>query len=234
MGMGDMGGVYMLWSLLLLAVWAGVYLLRRRLRRKLLWMGWTTALLGLSEPLFVPRYWSPPTLFDLAARTGFDLESLVFAFAAGGLAACALDALTGREPRPLPAMERDLPRHRWHRLALLSPVLLFIPLHLLTPLNPIYSACLALAGGALSTAACRPDLAPRLAYGALIFLAIYFVFFWSLAATHPSYVPAVWNLPALSGVLLLGVPLEELLFAATLGAAWSGFYEHVFWRRAAA
>lgn len=30
--------------------------------------------LGLTEPLFVPAYWNPPTLWDLARQVGFDLE----------------------------------------------------------------------------------------------------------------------------------------------------------------
>ncbi len=44
-----------------------------------------TALLGLTEPIYVPRYWTPPSLFELAQRTGFDIESLIFAFAIRGI-----------------------------------------------------------------------------------------------------------------------------------------------------
>jgi hypothetical protein len=36
--------------------------------------------------LFVPGHWSPPSVFDLAHRTGFDTESLILCFAIGGLA----------------------------------------------------------------------------------------------------------------------------------------------------
>jgi hypothetical protein len=32
----------------------------------------------LTEPLFVPDYWNPPSLFDLARRSGFDIESVIF------------------------------------------------------------------------------------------------------------------------------------------------------------
>ena len=41
--------------------------------------------LGLSEPLFVPGYWNPPSLFNLAQKTGFDIESILFSFAIGGI-----------------------------------------------------------------------------------------------------------------------------------------------------
>ena len=30
-----------------------------------------TMLLGLTEPAFVPTYWNPPTLWNLARQTGF-------------------------------------------------------------------------------------------------------------------------------------------------------------------
>lgn len=51
-----------------------------------------TAPFGLTEPLFVPEYWNPPTLFDLAQRTGFDLESLIFCFGIGGVSSVLYSA----------------------------------------------------------------------------------------------------------------------------------------------
>ena len=46
-------------------------------RRVMLWASVLTTPFGLTEPLFIPRYWNPPSLFGLAQRTGFDLESLI-------------------------------------------------------------------------------------------------------------------------------------------------------------
>ena len=57
------------------------------------------------------------------------------------------------------------------------------------------------------------------------------VFFATLAWLTPGFVERVWNLDALTGIRLLGIPLEELLFAAALGACWAGLYEHVHWLR---
>ena len=48
---------------------------------------------------------------------------------------------------------------------------------------------------------------------------------------YPAYVEAVWNLPELSGMLVAGVPLEELLFAFSFGFMWSSVYEHFGWYR---
>jgi hypothetical protein len=41
--------------------------------------------MGLTEPFFVPEYWTPPSLFNLTEKTGFDIESLIFSFAIDGI-----------------------------------------------------------------------------------------------------------------------------------------------------
>ena len=43
------------------------------------------------------------------------------------------------------------------------------------------------------------------------------------------YIVAVWNLPALQGGLLYGIPTEELLFGFSFGLYWSSVYEHFSW-----
>ena len=40
--------------------------------------------------------------------------------------------------------------------------------------------------------------------------------------------------PALSGVLVAGIPLEELLFGGAFGWYWTGLYEHFTWRTSVA
>ena len=229
-GGAHMQFVYLEWSLLLLGLWSLLFALRPAHRRKMLSVSAWTSLLGLTEPLFVPRYWVPPTVLDLAARTGFDFESVIFAFAAGGLASTLYDEVTGRATAPMSFPARHARRHRFHQWALSAPLPVFLILYALTPLNPIYIAQTALAVGGLATLACRPDLGRRMLLGAFIFLALYFLYFASLVRVHPAYVQEVWNLPALSGALIGGIPLEELIFAATLGWSWSALYEHWQWR----
>lgn len=36
---------------------------------------------------------------------------------------------------------------------------------------------------------------------------------------------------AISGVLVLGIPVEELAFAFSLGFLWSSAYEHLKWQK---
>lgn len=197
----------------------------------MLWASAFTTPFGLTEPLFVPEYWNPPSLFDLAQRTGFDLESLVFCFGIGGVGAVVVNILRRRVARPVALGERHDRHHRFHRLVLLTPFMLFA---VLVPLgwNPIYPGIAAMAVGAALNAWCRPDLARSTAIGAFVFLAYYAVFLAGLEFSAPDgYIERVWNLDALSGVVVGFMPLEELLFAAGFGAYWAGVYEHFAWRR---
>lgn len=221
---------YLVASVFLLLIWFFLYWIKPQSRKKILLVSLATALLGLTEPLFVPSYWLPFTLFDLARQTRFDLESLLFSFAVGGITAVLYETLLGKSRKPMNIHEMHRERHKFHRLALLSPLVSFGVLYFLTPLNPIYSTVIALTIGAVATWLCRPDLLRAMLTGSIVFLVLYFaVFLIGFVWLFPCYVEAVWNLPAISGILILGVPIEELLFAASLGAMWSSVYEHFNW-----
>lgn len=58
--------VRVLWSIAFVVPWAIEYFTFPAHRRALIWASLLTTPFGLSEPLFVPEYWSPPRLFDLA------------------------------------------------------------------------------------------------------------------------------------------------------------------------
>jgi len=221
--------VWLFWSGLLLGPWIVLFMAFRDHRRAMLWASLFTTPFGLTEPIFVPEYWNPPSLFDLARRTGFDIESLIFCFGIGGVAAVLYNVMARTRLEPMGPAARHHPHHRFHRLAISAPFLSF-PLLFAFGWNPIYSAIAAMIVGALANIACRPDLKSTTWIGGVLFLAYYTVFLQGLLWLSPGYVDRVWNLSALSGVGIAGMPIEELLFASTFGMYWSGVYEHFTWR----
>lgn len=225
--------VWLAWSSAFLLPWTALYLAFPAHRRTMRWASLFTAPFGLTEPLFVPDYWNPPSLFDLAQRTGFDIESLIFTFAIGGVAAVFYSVLTRRGTQPIPPHEMRKPLHRHHYKALAAPFIAF-PLLYFLPWNPIHAGTVAMAIGAAATVACRPDLKTKTWVGGLLFLVYYAVFLLGLEWTAPGYIARTWNLAVLSGVLVFGMPLEELLWAVAFGMYWSGVYEHFTWRQPAA
>jgi hypothetical protein len=220
---------YLSLSVALSLVWATLHLLRHDLNASMLRVSVCTALLGLTEPIFVPRYWNPFTILNLARRTGFDLESLLFSFSIGGIVFAAYELLFHVKPVETIAAEREKGRHRQHTLAVLSAPLLFGILSATTRLNPIYSSAIALIAGFFATLYCRRDLWLKMIVSGVLFFGVYFFVFALFNVVFRGYVEAVWNLKAISGVRVIGVPLEELMFGFTFGLYWSSVYEHLTW-----
>ena len=115
---------------------------------------------------------------------------------------------------------------------LLSAPAVLVVLLLTTDLNSLHSSIIAMTLGGMATWYYRPDLKKKMIVSAFLFLALYFVYFWTLIViASVGYVENVWNLEGLSGILIMGIPLEELLFALSFGFIWSSIYEHLAWKK---
>lgn len=224
--------VWLIWASAFLVPWIILFAVFPSQRSPMWWASIFTMPFGLTEPLFVPEYWNPPSLFDLAQRTGFDIESLIFCFAIGGTAAVFYNAITGRDIQPIDPIERRLPLHRPHYLALSSPFIVFVPLYFL-PWNPIYPGIVSMFIGAVAAIWCRPDLKTKTWVGGVLFIGYYTVLLQGLRWLAPGYIERVWRLDDLIDFHIVHMPIEELLFAAGFGMYWSGVYEHLTWRRIA-
>ncbi len=222
--------VWLIWSLAFLVPWLLLYLFFPAHRKAMLWASLFTMPFGLTEPLFVPEYWAPPSLFDLALTTGFDIESLIFCFGIGGVGVVLYNILTGARFSQVSETYRRSPLHRHHRLAITAPFITY-PILYFFPWNPIYPAFVAMIVGTIATILCRPDLKTKTWVGGLLFLGYYWIFISGLELLSPGYVERVWNLEALSGILFFGIPVEEFIFALTFGMYWAGVYEHFTWSK---
>tara|TARA_R110000787_G_scaffold181008_3_gene293072 strand:- start:5890 stop:6588 length:699 start_codon:yes stop_codon:yes gene_type:complete len=222
--------VWLIWSSAFLVPWLAAFVGFPQYRRMMLWASLFTAPLGLTEPLFVPEYWNPPSLFDLAQTTGFDIESVIFCFGIGGIGAVLYSLLTGYVPARMGTDDKNHPLHRHHYKALAAPFVVF-PVLYFFPWNPIYPGIIAMAVGAIANILCRPDLKRNTWIGGILFLLYYAIFLAGLEWTVPGYIDRVWNLSSLSGFMIFFMPIEELAFAIAFGMYWSGVYEHITWRR---
>ena len=218
---------WLVFSLILLLIWLVMFLVRKKLRKEMFYTSLFTMPFGLTEPFFVPAYWSPPSLFNLAVRTGFEIESLIFSFAIGGIGSVIYEFIFKVKHKKMSKKEMHGKEHKYHFWALFLPIIVFFLLILFTNLNPIYFVSISMFVGGISVALCRPDLKKKVFIGGFLFLVLYFIFFLLFNLFYPNAVYNYWNLQAISGILLLGVPLEELIFAFTFGLMWSSVYEHI-------
>lgn len=220
--------VWLIWASSFLIPWFLLFWLLPTYRSLLWKVSICTAPFGLSEPFFVPEYWNPPSLFNLAQRTGFDIESLIFSFAIGGIGATAYNLFTRIELHLLSKKDFNSQVHKLHTIAILSPFVVFFVVKLL-PWNPIYAGITSMFFGSLASVLCRRDLLKKTIVGALIFFALYSVFLVGLELLSPGYVSRYWNWKAISGIRIFQFPIEEFLFAISFGMYWSSVYEHLLW-----
>lgn len=218
---------WLVFTLILLGIWFIIFIFKKSVRKEMFFVSLFTMPFGLTEFLFVPEYWNPPSLFNLASQIGFDIESLIFSFAIGGIGAVLYETIFKLRHLKMSKYVMNKKRHRFHLLALFSPIIVFLLLKIFTNLNPIYLASIAMFIGGVSTIFCRPDLRKKVLIGGALFLGLYFVFLLSFNLVYPGLVKEIWNLSEISGILILGIPIEELIFAFTFGMLWSGVYEHV-------
>lgn len=215
-------------------VWLIFFLLREDLRKEIFWGGYYYLIilslgfilikfLAPDIPLqmtITPGYWNPNTLFDLARLTGgYSLEDALYMFFTGGIAVAIYETLFRKH-----LGHRHL-KHRPH-FALIIGTIAGVATAMLK-VNLIYVLISFGFAGAVMTWFQRPDLIKHSILGGISYLLLYILSFELFLAIFPEYVTTYYGLQNISGILLLGIPLEELAFAFGFGLMWSPIYEYV-------
>jgi hypothetical protein len=213
---------YLVGVLIFGAAWLACYILGKKYRAEIRWGTLISAPMALTSILFVPQYWTPPSLFDLDQKIRVGIEDFLWAAAVGGIASVVAEILLEEKLSGI----RKRTRKR-HFAPFLVVVVVFIALQVWHPGKTIYNTIIAFAVGALVIAYLRSDLIPTMLVGSLSFTVLYFALFLIFLFLYPGFVQRYYKIPNLLGIYVAGVPIEELLFAGTGGAIWSVAYEYV-------
>ena len=212
---------YLVGALLFDVAWLACLLIGRKYRRPIIWGTVVTAPLALTSLLFVPQYWTPPSLFDLDARFRIGIEDFLWAGAVGGIASVVGEIVLKERL----AARRNQPRKK-HYAPFIVMLAVFVVLWRWHPDKNIYNTAIAFTVCALVVAFLRSDLIPTMLVGAVVFTILYFLLFLYFLWLYPDFIECYYNLRNISGICLHGVPVEELMFAASGGAVWSVAYEY--------
>lgn len=212
---------YLVGALLFDAAWLACYIIGKKYRAQIVWGTVVTAPLALTSFLFVPQYWTPPSLFDLDARFRVGIEDFLWAGAVGGIASVVGEIVLKEKL----AARRKQP-HKKHIAPFVVMLAAFLICWAWHPQKNIYSTAIAFAACALVVAFLRSDLIPTMLFGATVFTILYFLLFVYFLWLYPDFIDRYYDLPNISGIRFRGVPIEELMFAATGGAVWSVAYEY--------
>ncbi|MBT3398226.1 hypothetical protein HN997_03715 [archaeon] len=213
--------MYLVGGLILLAVWAVLYLLRKDLRKEM----WITSLIltpfGATEIFFVPHYWNPTTLFGWIPG----IESFLLSFAVGGIAAVLYEFLLDRRLSKMRESKQVAHRHLIYLIvATVASTIIF---SFIFRRDYIYTMIISGFVGAIVIMFLRRDLIKDTIFGGLFFFVFYFLFTLLINVLFPGIFYRVWNLENLMGVFLLDIPLEELLWGLSAGMLIAPIYEYL-------
>ena len=205
---------------ILFIVWTYMFVKRKDLRSEMLWASLWGMPFGFIDFFLVPTYWNPDSLFGLIKRYGVGIESFLFLFLMSGISAAIYEFVWKKKLVRLPHAGRP---HLW--------LLFFIPaayvtMSIMFPTKSIYNLMVVTAVGASVVAFLRRDLRKHIFMSALIFSLLYLAVFVFINLIFPNLVYTFYNLKNLWGVMVLGVPVEEIVVAFCAGAFWSTIYEY--------
>ena len=212
---------YLIYSLLFLAVWLILFLGRKDLRRNMMLASLLIAPMGpLSEIWYLNDYWQRPTI--TGHRIG--IEDLIFAFALGGITFSFYKTVFGMTT----TRNSVWPRRTW--LMVLFPTMILIALLLVTNIfhiNSIFSSAFSFIAFAIFVWRLRPDLIrPSVASGFICFV-LFLLVYQLMEVLYPG-LSMEWCMGCNpSGLRILGINIEELLWDFSWGLVGGILYEAV-------
>ena len=212
---------YIIGDILLLCIWFVFFIARKDLRKEMLIISILSVPFGFTQYFFGADYWHP---YYIIGNYAFGLEDLLYMFATGGITGVIYEEFFGKK-----LSKRHTRSHPY--LMLLFVILglgaLFVGTKILL-INSIYvSSGIFLFAGIL-TIIVRHDLLKHAFFSGLSlgFLTLVFDIFYLFL--FPNIFQSWWSLSRISGFLVLGVPVEELIFAFMFGFVAGPMYEFVF------
>ena len=223
MPLSSLSSGYLFGCVLLGLTFLGMFLKRKDLQQEMLVGGMLFLPFAFTAPFYIPEYWKPPYFFGLAAPFLPGLEDFLFCFFVGGISSTIYEFLNNRRERSLPLKKRRVD---------LTPYFMILGLvmggELFFPKASIL--ILGVTGVIVGTFMImkRHDLTNQSFLAGGYFTVLYFVLFYGFKLLYPSYIDLIYQHANMLKVYVLGIPLEELLFAFSAGMGWSITYEYMF------
>lgn len=205
--------------LILFIFWFFIFYRRKDLRKEMLWASFWGMPFGFIDYFLIPTYWNPDSLFDLMKKYGVGIESFLFLFVMSGIVAVLYEFILNKKLTKLRKR-----RHNFWPLFIVPTI--FIITSILFPTKVIYNLMIIGGIGALITIYFRRDLWQQILTSAFVFSLLYFGVFVLINFIFKGFVENFYNLKNTWGILILGVPLEEIGVAFFTGAFWSTIYEY--------
>ena len=211
---------YLIGDFILLLILATIFGLRADLRKAILFISTIGLFFGISgHYFFTYNYWVPNYLFPKP----FFAEDWLFGLTIAGISASIYKFVTKNK------FKNGGPKHYWQIPALFfGGVLSLLIFNVELGINSIYVASLYLLFCGLVVLISRKDLLSNAFWSGLLTVFATIMFYFVALRFDNSFVALHWKFNQLSRIIIVGIPLEEYLFAFSWGFIASCVYEYIF------
>jgi len=212
---------YFVGTLLFLIYWFYFFIKFKNNRKQILMFSFLFALLGpISGVVWFTRdWWYPATI--LGYRTG--IEDVLLGFSNGGMATVIFLFFY---------KELDQVKEKINFSKCLIPSILMLSVTIIflvfTPLNSFYANCFGFAAALVYVLWRRPDLLHISFFSGMLMIIFSAPIYLLLLYLSPGWVEYTWMLDELSGVVIAGAPVEDLIWYFFVGASISTMYPYFF------
>lgn len=212
---------YLFGCFILFTFWLVIFLLRKDLRKEMIWASLVGLPFGFIDYFLIPNYWHPDVIFDFGIKHGLGIESFLFFGLMAGISSVIYEFM---EKEKLVKMRGDKSHHFLVLVFLFS---LFMVLAFSFPKSVVYSLMMVLSLGAIMLILLRRDLLKHIVMSGFIFTIFYFIIFVIMKEIFINIVPEFYNVSGFWNILIVGVPIEELLVSFSGGMFWSALYVYI-------
>lgn len=213
-------------SILFLIPGVIIYLFRKDLRPVIHVMILFSLPFAFTESLFYPTYWEPVFLFNLIDIIGFGIEDLMFVAGLGAFTSTiyAFAFNYKFQSRTLLSLRNVLTRG-----LILMGITFFLVLVVASMQIPmIYGCVVIMILMALAIFILRTDLWKPGFMGGMLTLIIYSGLCIIINLIYPQIFDLTWHTKEFLHIFVLGIPIEEMLYAFSSGVIATAFYPFVF------
>lgn len=213
--------LYLFSSIVLGLFWLLLFLVRRDLRREILVMSLVLFPLGvvLEKMWYFKDYWQP----EFVTGWPISVEDALFGFFLAGISAVIYEELAGKR-----FINRHKRSHNW--LLVFFVVIILLTTFVLTNIfniNSIYSSSLGFLISATIIITIRKDLIKDALISGIFIGGGAFFGYQIIFTLFPELIKRWWMLENISGIMIIGVPIEEVLWFFSVGMFIGPIYEFI-------
>ncbi len=208
---------YAIGTFVFCVIWVALFILLRRSRAAIFWTSLYMAPLGPACAYWlVPSYWDPLYVITISYKGWrFGLEDLFFNFAIAGIMVSLFESVALRNGLiKLPHVTSNVLLKMLGLCTLGYLIMVFL---ILVPgMNSMIALMVALIMISLLMLYGRWKTFALIIPVAVVFGFLFWLFYISFfIRVFPGVIQAMWNLDSTTGIMLAGVPIEEMLWAIT-------------------